>query len=178
MHNCDALYWKHFCYFFVNYRQEPEIINLPAQYFCGLKVSMSFANNQTGDLWSAFMPGRKALRALTNNLYSIEVYPSNFFDHFDPHRDFEKWAAVEVTDGYVCLPSFQKLVAPGGFYAKFRYKGLAANGVEFYNYVFREWLPPSAYMLDHRPHFAIMGEKYRNNDANSEEDILIPVAIR
>jgi hypothetical protein len=30
-------------------------------------------------------------------------------------------------------------------------------------------------MLDNRPHFEILGEKYKNADPDSEEDVYIPV---
>jgi AraC family transcriptional regulator len=38
-----------------------------------------------------------------------------------------------------------------------------------------EWLPNSAYALDDRPHFEALGEQYKNNDPNSEEEIWIPI---
>jgi AraC family transcriptional regulator len=37
------------------------------------------------------------------------------------------------------------------------------------------WLPSSDYVLDNRPHFEILGEKYKINDPESEEKIWIPV---
>jgi AraC family transcriptional regulator len=36
-------------------------------------------------------------------------------------------------------------------------------------------LPNSAYELDDREHFELLGEKYKNNDPNSEEEIWIPI---
>ncbi len=65
---------------------------------------------------------------------------------------------------------------PGGLYAIFIYKGPASEGPETYRYIFEIWLPESGYNLDNRPHFAVMGEKYRNNDPRSEEELWIPVA--
>jgi AraC family transcriptional regulator len=42
-------------------------------------------------------------------------------------------------------------------------------------YIFNTWLPKSGYQLDRRPHFEILGEKYKNNNPDSEEEIWIPI---
>jgi AraC family transcriptional regulator len=34
------------------------------------------------------------------------------------------------------------------------------------------------YELDDRPHFEILGDKYKNNDPNSEEEIWIPIKLK
>lgn len=44
-----------------------------------------------------------------------------------------------------------------------------------FQYIFGTWLPASGYYLDNRPHFEILGHKYKNNDPDSEEEIWIPV---
>jgi AraC family transcriptional regulator len=36
-------------------------------------------------------------------------------------------------------------------------------------------LPASGYELDDRPHFEILGERYKNNDPDSEEELWFPV---
>lgn len=41
--------------------------------------------------------------------------------------------------------------------------------------IFGVWLPASGYTLDRRPHFEVLGEKYKNADPNSEEEIWIPI---
>jgi AraC family transcriptional regulator len=33
----------------------------------------------------------------------------------------------------------------------------------------------SAFLLDDRPHFAVMGAKYKSEDPSSEEEIWIPI---
>jgi AraC family transcriptional regulator len=63
-------------------------------------------------------------------------------------------------------------------YAVFIHKGPASKGPETYNYIFGTWLPGSDYILDSRPHFALMGEKYKNDDPASEEEIWIPVKLK
>jgi AraC family transcriptional regulator len=64
---------------------------------------------------------------------------------------------------------------PEGLYAVFNYKGDQTNAVSFFNIIYTEWLPNSDYQLDNRPQFEILGEKYKNNDTSSEEEIWIPI---
>ena len=108
-------------------------------------------------------------------LYSIEVYPPSFFDPFDPEAEFEKWAALEVSDFKVVPEGMETLISPHGLYASFIHRGPASDGPITYGYIFRTWLPASAYQLDTRPHFAVMGEKYKKDQPDSEEDIWIPI---
>ena len=63
-------------------------------------------------------------------------------------------------------------------YAVFQYKGDQSNAPAFFNAIYSEWLPTSYYELDWRPQFEILGEKYKTNDPNSEEEIWIPVKQR
>ena len=61
-----------------------------------------------------------------------------------------------------------------GLYAVFDYKGLSSDNSVF-EYIFLEWLPKSAFEIADRPHFEVLGKKYRNNDQESEEEIWIPI---
>lgn len=142
----------------------------------GLHVNMSFSENKTDELWRGFMPRRREIpNTIGNELYSLEIFPPGYFEHFNPMAAFEKWAAVEVS-GYDGLPQgFETLFLTGGLYAVFQHKGPASAGPRTYRYIFEEWLPNSGYRLDHRPHFAVMGEKYKHEDPDSEEEIWIPV---
>jgi AraC family transcriptional regulator len=62
-----------------------------------------------------------------------------------------------------------------GLYAVFLHKGAAVTATETFQHIFGIWLPKSEYILDNRPHFEILGEKYKNNDPSSEEEIWIPI---
>ncbi|MFT5513068.1 MAG: AraC family transcriptional regulator, partial [Bacteroidia bacterium] len=44
-----------------------------------------------------------------------------------------------------------------------------------FGYIFGEWIPNSIYDIDSRPHFEILGDKYKNDHPNSEEEIWIPI---
>lgn len=65
----------------------------------------------------------------------------------------------------------------GGLYAIFLHKGVSADAPKTYSYIFQQWLPNSSYQLDDRPHIAIMGKRYKHNEADSEEELWIPIRI-
>ncbi len=89
--------------------------------------------------------------------------------------EFEKWAAIEVADHNSIPEGMDSFSLESGLYAVFIHKGAASKGPETFQYIFGNWLPGSSYELDKRPHFEILGEKYKNDDPESEEEIWIPV---
>lgn len=104
----------------------------------------------------------------------MAIYSPEHFSDFKPTNEFERWAAVEVSD-YDEVPfGLETFDLPEGQYAVFDYKGLNTDSA-IYQYIFKQWLPQSAYQLDQRPHFEVLGEKYKNNDPESEEEIWIPI---
>ena len=64
---------------------------------------------------------------------------------------------------------------PEGEYATFIHKGDVAAFVARLQNVLQEWIPASGLVLDARPHFEVLGEKYRNGDPESEEEVWVPV---
>ena len=104
----------------------------------------------------------------------MQVYPSTHFMNFKPTNEFVKWATVEVADHTNIPKDMEGFTLPGGLYAVFDYKGSSADP-SIFQYIFGTWLPSSEYALDDRPHFEVLGEKYKNNDPTSEEEIRIPV---
>lgn len=156
----------------------PEIVNLEEKILVGKKLSMSFSENKTAELWRSFMPERKNIKAtIGNNLYSVQLYSEGFFENFNPHQSFDKWATVEV-NASAEIPNQMETIRVSGLYAVFHYKGNPNAAQPFFQYIFKEWLPKSAYILDNRFHFEILGENYKNNDPDSEEDIYIPIRLK
>lgn len=154
----------------------PRIEILAEKKLVGKRIKMSFSNNKTGDLWRSFMPRRKEIyNTIGSELYSIEVYDPLFFDNFNPEKEFDKWAAAEVKDFNKVPVDMETLILDRGLYAIFIHKGAASNGPKTYEYIFGTWLPGSDFLLDNRPHFAVMGEKYKKEDPDSEEEVWIPV---
>jgi AraC family transcriptional regulator len=155
---------------------EPRIETLPEKKFIGKRIKMSFSDNKTRELWSSFMPRRREIKNnIGSELYSIEVYEPLYFNNFNPEKEFDKWAAVEVIDFETVPDDMETLTSPGGLYAVFIHKGSADKASETYRYIFGTWLPASDFLLDVRPHFAVMGEKYKNDETDSEEEVWIPV---
>lgn len=154
----------------------PRIVKFPGIMLAGKKVSMSMVENTTFDLWRSFMPEKNKIPFQKGeNLYSMERYPEGYFEKFMPSTVFEKWAAIEVSEVGNLPEKFEFLTVPEGEYAVFIHKGPDSMAPKTYAYIFREWLPVSEYVIDHRPHFAIMGEKYNRESMDSEEEIWVPV---
>lgn len=157
----------------------PRIEMLSEKKFVGKRIKMSFSENKTHELWRSFMPRQRQINNIIGmELYSIEVYGQLYFDNFNPKREFDKWAAVEVMNFDRVPDEMETLTSPRGLYAVFQYKGAASKGAETCQYIYGTWLPESDFLLDNRPHFAVMGEKYKNEDPDSEEEMWIPVKNR
>lgn len=110
------------------------------------------------------------------DLISMQVYTSDQdFSMYNPEQEFEKWAAVEVEKFGSVPDGMETFVLESGLYAVFDYKGTPHEAQSFFQHIFGSWLPESGHVPDHRPHFEILGTKYRNNDPESEEEIWIPV---
>lgn len=154
----------------------PRIEILSSKIIIGKSLKMSLSDNKTVQLWSSFMPKRKTIHNIVSDeLYSIQIYPESFdFKQFNLTTEFEKWAGIEVENLKNIPNEMNVLELQGGLYAVFEYKGLNTD-TSIFNHIFKTWLPTSGYELDNRPHFEILGEKYKNNDPESEEEIWIPI---
>ena len=154
---------------------QPRIEKIGEKKLVGIYLRMSVLKNRTEELWKRFMPRKKEiLYKVTAEMISMQVYEADYFKGFNPDNEFEKWATVEVAN-FDSVPSdMATYVLPGGLYAVFDYKGSSAD-ISVFQYIFSTWLPNSSYDLDDRPHYEVLGEKYRNNNSNSEEEIWIPI---
>lgn len=156
----------------------PRIETISEKRLIGLSRKMSFANFEVPLLWKDFLPLKsQILQPLASDLISLAVYHPEHFRQFDPNREFTKWAAVEVSAAQAIPSGLETFSIPAGDYAVFLYRGSSADP-SIYQYIFGTWLPQSGYQLDERPHFEILGQKYRNNDPSSEEEIWIPIKLR
>lgn len=154
---------------------QPKIKTLAEKKLIGQKVKMSLVNNKTAQVWGQFAPRIKEIpNKSTEDKISMQIYPSLYFEHFNPTLEFEKWAAVEVED-FVNIPNeMQSFLLEGGLYAVFDYKGSSSDS-SIFQYIFTDWLPNSRYLVDSRPHFEVLGSKYSNDSPDSEEEIWIPI---
>ncbi len=155
---------------------EPIIKTFSEKKLVGKRMVMTFARNSTGELWKSFMQSRKEIpNNIGSDLYSIQIYPPGFFEMYDKNLEFEKWATMEVSDFTVLPDGMESFVLPSGLYAVFDYQGLPTEAGPTFQYILRTWIPNSDYDLDDRPHFEILGERYKKDDPSSEEEIWIPI---
>lgn len=158
----------------MNYRIEA----LPEKKLIGMKLNMSLTENRTAELWKSFIPYRPLITENLNaDMISMQIFPPGYFNNFSPATVFEKWAAVEVSLINQVPEGLHSFLIPPGLYVVFEYKGLSTDNSVF-QYIFGNWLPGSDYQVDNRPHFEILGERYKNADPDSEEEIWIPVRLK
>ena len=155
----------------------PTIKTFPTTKFIGKNLSFTYADYRAFELWSSFMPRRKEIQnVIGSELYNIQVNPEDF--DFKPNTPFVKWAAVAVTSFDNIPDEMEAIEIEEGLYAVFNYKGDQSNAAVFFNSIYTEWLPSSGYQLDSRPQFEILGEKYKNGNPESEEEIWIPIKLK
>ena len=145
----------------------------------GKNMRMSLADNKTFELWQSFMMKRDSIKNRVNSNYiSMQVYDySNGPEIFHPNSEFQKWAVVEVADFGHLPVEMKSYELQGGLYAVFLHKGQPNLFPKTYKYIFEDWFPNSEYGLDQREHFELLGEKYKNNDPTSEEEIYLPIKM-
>ena len=154
----------------------PKIVTLEEKILVGFSTEMSLIDNKTQKLWKGF---RQRIKEIVNrssdDFISLQEYPVDYFKAFSPANRFVKWACVEVEDLEFIPEKMNSLILENGLFAVFNYKGTAKDAQAFFQYIYSEWIPNSDYMLDDRPHFEVLGAKYKNNDQNSEEEVWIPI---
>jgi AraC family transcriptional regulator len=156
----------------------PIIRKSKAIHLVGIRMKMNLVNFQVQELWTRFMLRRKEIKNCVNDdLVSMTDYKKDHFVNFHPTNFFDKWAAIEVIDFNSAPMDMETFTIPEGLYAVFNYMGLHSDQA-IYQYIFGTWLPGSTYEPDNRPHFEILGPKYKNNDPDSEEEIWIPIKPR
>jgi len=158
---------------------EPRVAIVKEKKLIGKRLTMSLSDNKTGELWRSFMPRRKEItNPLTNDFISMAIYKPTHFADFKPTNEFERWAAVEVADFDNVPTEMETFVLPSGQYAVFLHKGDTKEFAKTFQFILGTWLPNSAYLLDDRPHFEVLGDKYKNDDPTSEEEIWIPIRLK
>jgi|WetSurMetagenome_2_1015567.scaffolds.fasta_scaffold126335_1 AraC family transcriptional regulator len=160
--------------------QQPRIEKLTEKKLIGKRLKMTFSSNKTFELWKSFMPQREEIEnAISSDLFSMQVFDSSMtLVDISSDMPFEKWAAIEVSDFYKVPVNMETFILPAGLYAVFIYRGRQCQGDSTFSWIFSKWLPDSGYIIDNRPQFEILGDKYKNDDPDSEEEIWIPIRPR
>ena len=158
-------------------KMQPRIALLSEKKLVGKSLKMSLMHDKTAELWKSFMPERKMIKNRVNsNFISMQVYDKSLdFKDFNPQTEFTKYAMVEIAEFEDIPKEMETYILECGLYAVFVHQGTAKDFPRTAHYIFNEWLPNSAYELDQRPHFELLGAKYSPNDKNSEEEVWIPI---
>ena len=158
---------------------QPRFETLTPKHLAGRCAIMSLQNFRNYELWRYFMSTKRGIpNTVGSNLYSVQVYPTDYFIKFAPEKEFEQWAAIEVSNFDGLPDEYARMTLPGGLYAVFTHKGPASTGTQTLAYIFNEWLPASDYMVDDRPHFELMDDRYKNESPDSEEEMWVPVQLK
>ncbi|WP_268036954.1 GyrI-like domain-containing protein [Algoriphagus sp. PAP.12] len=153
----------------------PMLVQISEKLVIGKKTEISLANFNISEIWEEFSPKIKEIRnRVFPELLSITIYQPGHFENFSIVKTFEKWAGAEVESLEKLPQGLDHMVIPAGEYAVFHYKGLPSDN-RIFQWIYSQWLPASEFELDQRPHFEVLGEKYKNGSPDSEEDIYIPV---
>ncbi len=161
-------------------KMQPSIKTIPEKKLIGKRVTINFMDDKTFDLWRSFISRRNEIKNNINaDFISMRIYDTSYsFENFNPTANFDKWATIEVSDFEEIPTEMETFIISGGLYAVFNYKGLNTD-TRIFDYIYGDWLlNNSEYMLDDRPHFEVMGSKYKNNDPDSEEEIWVPVRLK
>ena len=90
---------------------QPRYETLTPKILVGQQQVMSLVKNSTGALFSTFMPRRKEISKLKDQIvYDLRVYPASYFKKFSPANTFTKWAVVEVEDAEEIPEGAQTLI--------------------------------------------------------------------
>ncbi|WP_339925550.1 GyrI-like domain-containing protein [uncultured Cyclobacterium sp.] len=154
---------------------QARIVNSKDKQLVGKSCRMSLVNNRTAKLWKSFITIKATIPNLkSQELIALQVYDRDHFASFDPTKEFDQWACIEVEDLTEIPDDFTALSLKGGLYAVFNYKGPSIDK-SIFEYIYCTWVPQYDYQLDDRPHFQVMGDKYSNSSPLSEEEIWIPL---
>jgi AraC family transcriptional regulator len=159
-------------------KMAPRIVELKSRNVVGISQEMSLVDNQTFELWKSFrVRSSEVANRISEDFISLQLFPNGYFDVFDPSSRFLKWACVEVKSIENLPNDMYTLTIPAGSYAVFEHKG-SSLPQDIFQYIYGEWIPKSKYQLDSRPHFEVLGAKYKFNDPTSEEEIWIPIKTK
>ena len=125
--------------------------------------------------WKPFKIGLSAIEnTITERFYSVQIIDKTD-SPFTANTEFEKWAAVEVSQLGHVPNGMETLRIPEGKYAVFTHKGTATSFPQTMQFIFGKWIPNSEYQEDNRPHFEIMDKDYRTDDEHAEELVYVPI---
>ena len=149
----------------------------PARVLVGMRMEMSLSDNRIPEIWRRFMPRRQEIEhRVSEELISMRQHEPGFdIRRFNPATVFHQWAAVEVEKGGKVPEGMEMIEVPEGKYAVFLHRGGPATAGRSYSYIYGEWMPASGYVPAQRPSYEVMGARYGDGGADSEEELWIAI---
>ncbi|WP_179019516.1 GyrI-like domain-containing protein [Winogradskyella forsetii] len=153
-----------------------EIKHCPERKVVGLSATMKQKeHHKIAELWKRFMPRKREIGNLVSEeLIAMQIFPED--KTAEVNNEYNIWACAEVSNFETIPKGLEVFSIPQGKYAVFLHKGMDASAT--YQKIMTEWLPTSDFKIDNRPHFQVMGAKYRNGSADSEEEFYVPVKLK
>ncbi|MDN3493107.1 GyrI-like domain-containing protein [Winogradskyella bathintestinalis] len=152
----------------------PEIKQCSEKKLIGISSSINKnEHHKIAQLWKQFMT---RMRAIIDTDYKEKIAIQVFPKHTNAQNisEYTIWASMDVSNFDAIPKEFELFTIPEGKYAVFIHRGM--NASETYQKIMTEWLPNSGYEIDNRPHYQVMGEKYKNGSPDSVEDFYVPIA--
>jgi AraC family transcriptional regulator len=151
---------------------QSEIVEFDSLKCYGIFKSMSLKEDQTRSLWV------EAMSVMLNaadfkEAYSLQEYPADFFQAYDPNKEFRKWALVEAKCFKYKPEGFKEFEIPAGRYARFFLEDRRSGGL-FFSRVFSEYLPAAGLHLRQAPHFEVLARNWLENQ-NLGEWVYLPI---
>lgn len=151
----------------------PQVIQNSEMNVVGISIVMKqHETHKIRAIWQQFSPRKNEITNLLNNTsIAMQIFSVN--ENGEPEDSFNMWACVEVSELSEIPNGMEGFTIPKGEYLKVLHKGM--NAGDTYQKIMSDWLPNSGYVIDDRPHFQVMGEKYKNGSPDSEEDFFLPI---
>jgi AraC family transcriptional regulator len=158
---------------------QPKIEVVDAKKLVGFSKRMSLAEDSTAEVWRRLMPRRSEIvNRATTSYISMRIYSKPAMtveETLALTTEFDKWAAIEVTDWSAVPEGMQRHSLSPGRYAVFVHRGPASEFAATMRFIFGTWLPASAYELDDREHFEVIPEGWNPSSRDAWEEVWVPI---
>lgn len=153
---------------------EPRIVTRAACTVVGLKCRTSMANNLIPALWDDF--GRR-MGEIRDTAADPACYGVCFYEEGDgPSGDYFSYLAGRAVTRAEELPTGMEARAlPAGEYAVFEHRGALDTLQQTYGYIYKDWLPNSAYEMVGTQDFELYDYRFKHGQSDSVLEIWIPI---
>lgn len=138
----------------------------------GQFTELSLAENTSSQLWQNFRKHLKEHQILDEMLYSVQLYPEDYFSHFSFERVYKKGACILSEKG---LKNVENIKITNQDYVVFHYKGSVIDFHHCLTFILTDWLPKSGYQLSNAVHFERFKPKTLPFEDDFQEEVFVPI---